>query len=143
MAPAEPQPRSARQPRPRPPKGPANPLTDAPPAADPAGAVFAALADPTRRHLIEALAADPGTTATALAAGLPISRQAVAKHLATLGEAGLVQRRRSGRETHFALEPRPLTDAAAWIATVGGEWDERLRRLRRLVGSEAAARAGR
>jgi len=98
-----------------------------------AGAVFAALADPTRRHLVEALAASPGATATGLAAGLPISRQAVAKHLATLGEAGLVSRRRSGRETRFELEPRPLTDAAAWIAAVGGEWDRRLERLRGML----------
>ncbi|MEX2107165.1 MAG: metalloregulator ArsR/SmtB family transcription factor [Solirubrobacterales bacterium] len=97
------------------------------------GAVFAALADPTRRHLIEALAAGPGATATGLASALPISRQAVAKHLATLDEAGLVSRRRHGRETQFELEARPLAEAAAWIAAVGADWDNRLGRLRRTL----------
>ena len=93
-------------------------------------AVFAALADPTRRHLVETLAAHPGASATALASDLPISRQAVSKHLQQLGRAGLVSSRRSGREAHYELDPRPLADAAAWIATVGGEWDSRLDRLR-------------
>lgn len=94
-------------------------------------AVFAALADPTRRHLVEALAAEPGSTATALAAGLPISRQAVAKHLKQLDEAGLVSRRRRGREALFELETEPLAEAVAWIGTVGAEWDESLGRLHR------------
>jgi DNA-binding transcriptional ArsR family regulator len=98
-----------------------------------AGAVFGALADPTRRHLVEALAAEPGATATGLAAALPISRQAVAKHLKLLGEAGLVASRRSGREARFELDPRPLGEAAAWLGAIGAEWDERLRRLQRLV----------
>ena len=97
------------------------------------GAVFGALADPTRRHLVETLAAHPGTSATALAAGLPISRQAVAKHLKLLGEAGLVNCHRSGREALFELEPSPLAEAAEWIGAVGAEWDGRLARLRRLL----------
>jgi DNA-binding transcriptional ArsR family regulator len=97
------------------------------------GAVFAALADPTRRHLVAALAADPGASATGLAAALPISRQAVAKHLSTLGQAGLVSRRRSGRETLFELEAQPLAEAAAWIGAVGADWDNRLGRLRQLL----------
>jgi DNA-binding transcriptional ArsR family regulator len=96
-------------------------------------AVFAALADPTRRHLVEAIATHPGVSATALAAELPISRQAVAKHLKLLGQAGLVSNRRSGRESLFELDPRPLADAAAWIGTVGAEWDSRLGRLRGLL----------
>lgn len=100
---------------------------------DRAGAVFVALADPTRRHLVEALAESPGATATGLAASLPISRQAVAKHLGLLGEAGLVSRRRSGRETLFELDPRPLADAAHWLGAVGAEWDRSLGRLRALL----------
>jgi DNA-binding transcriptional ArsR family regulator len=100
---------------------------------DRADAVFAALADPTRRHLVELLAAEPGATATGLAATLPISRQAVSKHLATLDHAGLVHSHRSGREMRFELEPRPLADATAWIAAVGGEWDGRLGQLRQLL----------
>jgi DNA-binding transcriptional ArsR family regulator len=100
-----------------------------------AGAVFAALADPTRRHLLEALAAAPGATATGLAASLPISRQAVAKHLKLLGDAGLVSSRRSGREARFELDPRPLGEAAAWLEAIGAEWEERLGRLGRLLSS--------
>jgi DNA-binding transcriptional ArsR family regulator len=100
---------------------------------DRADAVFAALADPTRRHLVELLAAAPGATATGLAATLPISRQAIAKHLATLDHAGLVNSRRNGRELRFELDPRPLADAAGWIAAVGGEWDNRLGQLRQLL----------
>ena len=97
------------------------------------GAVFGALADPTRRHLVAALAADPGASATRLSASLPISRQAVAKHLKLLADAGLVSSHRSGREALFELEPAPLTEAAAWMGTVGAEWDARLGALRRLV----------
>ena len=74
-----------------------------------------------------------GATATGLAAELPISRQAVAKHLATLGRAGLVSQSRHGREHRFELDPRPLADAAAWLTTVGAEWDTRLADLQRLL----------
>jgi DNA-binding transcriptional ArsR family regulator len=109
--------------------GGAQPIGDAE-----AGAVFAALADPTRRHLVAALAAGGGATATGLAAELPISRQAVAKHLATLGRAGLVSQSRRGREHRFELDPRPLADAAAWLTTVGREWDTRLADLQKLLG---------
>jgi DNA-binding transcriptional ArsR family regulator len=92
--------------------------------------VFAALADPNRRHLLEALA-QREASATQLAADLPVTRQAVAKHLAALREAGLVDARRSGRETLYSLNPGPLDDAVTWIARVGGEWDARLAALRR------------
>jgi DNA-binding transcriptional ArsR family regulator len=95
--------------------------------------LFAALADPTRRHLVERLASGGNASATALAAELPISRQAVAKHLAALGSAGLVEGHRSGRETLYELRPQRLDEAAKWIASVGAEWDDRLDRLRRLV----------
>jgi DNA-binding transcriptional ArsR family regulator len=95
--------------------------------------VFGALADPTRRHLIEALAAKPGATATGLAATLPISRQAVAKHLKLLGEAGLVSSHREGRESLFELDPEPLSEAVAWIGAVGADWDDRLGGLQRLL----------
>lgn len=97
------------------------------------GAVFGALADPTRRHLVEALAAKPGATATGLASALPISRQAVAKHLKLLAEAGLVSSHRHGREALFELDATPLAEASTWMGTVGAEWEERLGALRRLV----------
>jgi len=74
-----------------------------------AGAVFVALADPTRRHLITALAANGGATATGLAAELPISRQAVAKHLTALSHAGLLERERSGRDVRYRVTPAPLS----------------------------------
>jgi DNA-binding transcriptional ArsR family regulator len=96
--------------------------------------VFAALADPNRRHLLEALARNEAS-ATQLASDLPVTRQAVAKHLAALREAGLVRSRRAGRETLYRLEPGPLDDAVAWITRVGDEWDGRLAALRRHVES--------
>ncbi len=94
-------------------------------------AVFAALADPTRRQVVEALASRASATQTELAAELPVSRQAVSKHLAALEAAGLVVRARAGRETRFSLTPEPLADAASWMAEVGAAWDARLARLRR------------
>lgn len=97
-------------------------------------AVFAALADPTRRRIVESLARGSAATATGLASGLPITRQAVAKHLDLLGSAGLVSRRREGRETRYRLTPEPLEGAAAWMAGVGAEWDDRLARLAHVLG---------
>jgi len=101
------------------------------PAAD---AVFAALGDPTRRHLVETLAASPAT-ATALARDLPISRQAVAKHLAMLSAAELVATERRGRETRYTLRPEPLREVSRWIDAVGEEWTDRLSRLERSIRS--------
>ena len=98
-----------------------------------AGAVFAALADPTRRAVVRSLAQQQTVTASALATELPISRQAVAKHLATLAHAGLIAGRREGRETRYRLTPEPLDDAVQWMAEVGAAWDERLARLREHV----------
>ena len=94
--------------------------------------VFNALGDPTRRHIVESLA-DGEATATQLAADLPVTRQAVSKHLTALREAGLVESRRQGRETLYRVNAEPLDAAAAWIVRVGGEWDARLDRLRALV----------
>jgi DNA-binding transcriptional ArsR family regulator len=92
-------------------------------------AVFAALADPTRRAVLSSLSTRPQLTASRLAGELPITRQAVAKHLAALHRAGLVQARREGRETRYELTPAPLADAMGWMAEVGGRWDDRLDRL--------------
>ena len=98
---------------------------------DPTGRVFDALADPNRRYVVEALAQRPTATATELAAELPVTRQAVSKHLAALGEAGLVESNREGREKRYRLTPGPLGDAMDWMADVGAVWDARLARLRR------------
>jgi len=94
-------------------------------------AVFAALADPTRRRLLGRLAQQPSATATELAASEPVSRQAVVKHLQSLGEAGLVAPSREGREVRYALTAAPLEDAVGWMVTVGAKWDRRLDRLKR------------
>ncbi len=96
-------------------------------------AVFGALADPTRRSLLATIAHQPSVTATELAAELPITRQAVLKHLSALADAGLLDRERSGREVHYRVTPEPLSDAVSWMAEVGGQWDERLATLRRRV----------
>jgi DNA-binding transcriptional ArsR family regulator len=92
--------------------------------------VFAALADPTRRSLLDELARRPSATATELAEPLPVSRQAVVKHLQLLAQAGLVEAERSGREVRFRVRAEPLADAVSWITDVGGRWDARLERLR-------------
>lgn len=94
------------------------------------GPVFAALSDPTRRFVVGALADGREVTVTELAQRLPISRQAVSKHLATLAGAGLVSDVRRGRERRYRLQPESLGEAAAWIAEVGGRWDQRLAALR-------------
>ena len=99
--------------------------------------VFDALGDPTRRHIVESLSHGEAS-ATQLAADLPVTRQAVAKHLTALRAAGLVESRRQGRETLYRVNAEPLDVAAAWIVRVGGEWDARLERLRGLVSSRRA-----
>lgn len=96
--------------------------------------VFDALGDPTRRHIVESLSRGEAS-ATQLAADLPVTRQAVSKHLTALRDAGLVESRRHGRETLYRVNADPLDDAAAWIVRVGGQWDARLERLRKLVES--------
>lgn len=97
-------------------------------AADRAGAVFGALAEPVRRQLLQTIAQHPAT-ATELASELPITRQAVTKHLNSLSEAGLLQRERAGRDIRYRVTPAPLTEAMSWMAQVGGQWDDRLSRL--------------
>lgn len=101
-----------------------------------ADAVFAALADPTRRDVVARLSADGPSTQTELAAHLPVTRQAVAKHLASLGDAGLVTASREGRETRYRLTPEPMADAVGWMAAIGAEWDARLGALQGLLIEE-------
>ena len=101
-------------------------------------AVFDALGDPSRRTLVREIAARGDATATELAAGLPVTRQAVAKQLAALADAGLLRATRSGRETRYAVTPEPLHDAVAWMVDVGADWDERLAKLGRSLRGRAA-----
>lgn len=107
------------------------------------GPVFFALSDGTRRQVLQRLRDGSSVTPSALAADLPVTRQAVIKHLAVLDGAGLVTKTRAGRETRYRLRPQRLTDAAAWIAAVGGEWDERLARLDELLTRRTVERASR
>lgn len=101
---------------------------------DPLGAVFAALADPTRRQVVETLLREGDTSVPRLSERLPISRQAVAKHVAALDEAGLVRRAPGrGREVRWSLRPGALDDAAAWVSRAESQWDSRLQRLKRSV----------
>ncbi len=93
------------------------------------GAVFDALGDPTRRSLVEHLGADGPGSASDLARVLPVSRQAIVKHLAQLEEAGLVSRQRRGRAVEFHLVPARLDEVSRWTEQVGEEWGERLTRL--------------
>jgi DNA-binding transcriptional ArsR family regulator len=96
-------------------------------------AVFEALADPTRRAVIRALATDGPATLTQLSSRLPVTRQAVSKHLALLEAAGLVTPSGEVRGRRYAFTPAPLTDAVGWIVDVGADWDSRLERLKRDV----------
>jgi DNA-binding transcriptional ArsR family regulator len=93
--------------------------------------VFAALADPTRRQLLEALGQRPPCSATALAVQVPVSRQAVAKHLAVLRESQLVTSHRAGKEVLFTVCPQQLTATASWMTTLAETWQERLQLLKR------------
>lgn len=95
--------------------------------------MFAALADPTRRRIVELLSELGAQTATQLSTRLPITRQGVAKHLDLLDEAGLVEWSRNGRESRYRLTPEPFEAAALWMASVGAEWDRRLEALRGLL----------
>jgi DNA-binding transcriptional ArsR family regulator len=95
--------------------------------------VLAALADPTRRSLFARLTAAGPTSATRLADGLPVTRQAVVKHLQVLAGAGLLSPERNGREVLYRAEPEVMDEAVRWMLDAGAAWDRRLDRLRSRV----------
>jgi DNA-binding transcriptional ArsR family regulator len=99
--------------------------------------VFFALGDATRRALLEEVSARGSATATQLAAELPITRQAVAKHLGVLADAGLVRGERAGRETRYVPTPAPLGDAVSWMTELGSHWDDKLAALHRAATRRA------
>jgi DNA-binding transcriptional ArsR family regulator len=101
-------------------------------------ALWAAVADPTRRRVLDALLERGEATTTTLAEGLPVTRQAVAKHLVVLDRAGLVAGRRHGREVRYAIRPERLDAASEAIARVAAQWDRRLARIKRLAESVQA-----
>jgi len=95
--------------------------------------VFGALADPTRRAILQLVVDEGPVSATAVARRLPISRQGVAKHLGVLRDAGLVRAERRGRETQFEASLSPLAVVSTWVDDVGAAWDRRLERLGRTL----------
>ena len=98
--------------------------------------VFTALADPTRRRVLDLLAEHGYGTATTLAAVLPVSRPAVIKHLAVLDRAGLVAAQRHGREVRYVVQSAPLQETAAWMARLAATWDARLDAIRALAEAD-------
>ncbi len=93
--------------------------------------VFVALADPSRRAILAALASDGPATATDLAAALPISRQAIAKHLALLSQAGLVTAELGERRrVRYRLRSAPMQLAQQFLAALARDWDSQLSALR-------------
>ena len=107
----------------------------------PAEEVLTALADPTRRRILDLLAARGEATATVLAAELPVTRQGVVKHLAALDRAGLVAGQRRGREVRYRVRPERLTSTARWMDQVAAQWDARLSDIKRIA--EDGAQPGR
>ncbi len=103
--------------------------------------LWSAIADPTRKRVLNFLLERGEATATTVAGELPVTRQAVAKHLAVLDRAGLVEGRRQGREVRYAIRPQQLDAATRSLAQVAAEWDARLAAIKRIA--ESAARTHR
>jgi DNA-binding transcriptional ArsR family regulator len=95
--------------------------------------LWSAIGDPTRRRLLDLMLADGGGTATSLATRLPVTRQAVAKHLAVLDRVGLVHGAPAGRERRYRVDEAQLAKAAAQLESVGSAWDARLARIKKLA----------
>ena len=113
----------------------AGPATAARPSADDeqVDAVFAALADGTRRAVLRTVVTDGPITATTIADALPVSRQAIAKHLQILQAAGLVRAERAGRESRYEASTGALRSAVDWIEATDAAWSRRLGDLGREV----------
>ncbi len=103
--------------------------------AEDADRLWAALGDPMRLRLLDLLLERGETTASALAAELPITRQGIAKHLLVLERADLVQARRVGRETRFTVRAERLAQARREMIRVASRWDERLAAIKRIAES--------
>jgi DNA-binding transcriptional ArsR family regulator len=96
-------------------------------------ALWSAIGDPTRRRMLDLLLTDGGGTATRLSEQLPVTRQAVAKHLGVLDRAGLVHATPAGRERRYEVNETQLARAVAQLTAVGAAWDGRLRRIKRIA----------
>jgi DNA-binding transcriptional ArsR family regulator len=95
--------------------------------------LWSAIGDPTRRTMIDLLLTGGPGTATSLSERLPVTRQAVAKHLAVLDRVGLVHAAPAGRERRYQVDQAQLARAVAQLAAVGSAWDARLRRIKRIA----------
>jgi ArsR family transcriptional regulator, cadmium/lead-responsive transcriptional repressor len=95
--------------------------------------LWSAIGDPTRRRLVDLLLAQGVSTATSLSAQLPVTRQAVTKHLVVLDRVGLVRSEPAGREKHYHVDEAQLARAVAQLNSVGNLWDARLRRIKSLA----------
>jgi ArsR family transcriptional regulator, cadmium/lead-responsive transcriptional repressor len=100
--------------------------------------LWSAVGDPTRRRMLDLLLSGGPGTATTLSDHLPVTRQAVAKHLAVLDRVGLVHPTPAGRERRYEVDEAQLARAVAQLNDVGATWDARLRRIRTI--SEAIQR---
>ena len=95
--------------------------------------LWSAIGDPTRRRMLDLLLADGEGTATTLSERLPVTRQAVAKHLAVLERVDLVHAQAAGRERRFRVDDDQLSRAVAQLSSVGAAWDARLQRIKRIA----------
>ncbi|WP_117212858.1 ArsR/SmtB family transcription factor [Allorhizocola rhizosphaerae] len=95
--------------------------------------LWSAVGDPTRRRMLDLLLTNGGGTATTLSQQLPVTRQAVAKHLGVLDRVGLVHAKPSGRERLYEVDEAQLARAVAQLSSVGAAWDARLRRIKRIA----------
>jgi DNA-binding transcriptional ArsR family regulator len=95
--------------------------------------LWSAVGDPTRRRMLDLMLVDGHGTATSLSEQLPVTRQAVAKHLAVLDRVGLVHGAAAGRERRYWVDDAQLARAAEQLASVGSTWDGRLRRIARIA----------
>ena len=108
---------------------------------DPDDRLWSAIADPSRRRVLDLLVQRGGASASQLAGQVPFTRQAVAKHLVVLEEAGLVSRRKHGREVLYEVEENGLDEATRALVEVARRWDQRLSMIKRLAEA-AHAEAG-
>ena len=102
-------------------------------SADPGDELWSAIADPSRRRVLDLLVRGGEATASSLALKVPFTRQAVAKHLAILESTGLVTRHKHGREVLFRVDPNRLDDATRAMTQIANDWDQRLRAIKRLA----------
>ena len=96
-------------------------------------ALWSAIADPSRRHVLDLLVRGGAASASALADEVPFTRQAVMKHLAALEDVGLVTRAREGREVRFAVDAQRLDEATRGMTQLAAEWDRRLQSIKRIA----------